>query len=95
MGDEGSKSYLTAAQLWRRTPCVNVLSVLDTSIAIFPLDFLSTCGDNTWDYILFVISRLVNPDPLHPGLIVNDQGDPVDLESIPVSGDYRYLETGT
>lgn len=89
------KSYTTARGIWRRTSEVEILSVFDTRIAAFPIGFLSTCGDNTWHYILFVISLCVDPDSLHPGQLVDDQGEPINLGSIPSAGTYRYLETGT
>lgn len=89
-----STAYTTAAGVWRRSTYVNIYSILDTEIAIFPVDFLSTCGDNTWGYVLFAIGCVVDPDPLHLGQIVDHQNVPVSLDSAPVAGNYRYIETG-
>ncbi len=64
-------TYKTAAQAWPRGPRVIILSTVDTEIAKFPLAFLETCGDNTWSYVFYVISLLVEADPMHTGAIVN------------------------
>jgi hypothetical protein len=87
-------TYTTAAGTWRRSGFVVIVSVLGTRIAVFPMDFLTTCGDNTWGYILFAVSCVIDIDPQHPGSIVDDQERPVDLEAAPVRGTFCYVETG-
>ncbi len=87
-------TYKTAAQAWPRGPRILILSAVDTEIAKFPLAFLETCGDNTWSYVFYVVSLLVEADPMHTGAIVNLDGQPVDLHSAPIAGRFRYIEEG-
>jgi hypothetical protein len=87
-------TYTTAAGIWRRSGFVVIVSVLGTRIAVFPMDFVATCGDNTWGYILFAVSCVIDIDPQHPGSIVDDRQRPVDLEAAPVQGTFCYVETG-
>jgi len=87
-------TYKTAAQAWPRGPRVIILSTVDTEIAKFPLAFLETCGDNTWSYLFYVISLLVEADPMHTGAIVNLVGQPVNLQGAPIAGTFRYIEEG-
>ena len=87
-------TYTTALGLWRRSGAVHVLSVHDTKIASFPMSFLHSCGDNTWDYILRVVSLLVELDAKHSPQLLDDSGNHVDIDQLPVSGSYRYVEQG-
>jgi hypothetical protein len=90
----GEVSYLGASSKWRRQGDVEVHSILDTSIASFPLEFLECNGDNTWSYIRFVISLLVDEDPSHHGAIHTESGVPVGLSDAPVAGVYTFIEAG-
>lgn len=87
-------TYTTAAGIWRRSGFVVIVSVLGTRIAVFPMDFLATCGDNTWGYILFAVTCVIDVDQQHPGRIIDEQDCPVDLEAAPVQGTFCYVETG-
>ena len=87
-------TYTTAAGIWRRSGFVVIVSVLGTRIAVFPMDFLATCGDNTWGYVSFAVTCVIDIDPQHPGNIIDDQNHPVDLEAAPVQGSFCYAETG-
>jgi hypothetical protein len=88
-------SYTTAAGLWRRSGFITITSTLGTRIAVFPIDFLTTCGDNTWNYVAFAVSCVIDIDPSHPGAIVDDQYLPVALELSPTPGTFQYVEAGT
>ena len=79
-------TYKTAAQAWPRGPRLIILSSVDTEIAKFPLAFLESCGDNTWSYVFYVVSLLVEAAPMHKGAIVNLDGRPVNLHSEPIAG---------
>lgn len=92
MNDE--VSYTMAASKWRRSGHVEIVSVYDTVIASFPIDFLKTCGDNTWQYILHVVAIIVELDPVHPGSIFFEDGVAVDYQDIPMAGRFRFLEQG-
>lgn len=92
--DENSTTYTTGSGVWRRGGVIKVLSILETNIASFPLDFVREGGDNTWRYILLVINLLVEGDPDHPGHIDNQDGTAVDLDQAPSSGIFRYVEQG-
>lgn len=91
---ESQVTYTTASGRWRRSGNVNVLSIHDTQIATFPMAFLQSCGDNTWRYILFVISLLVNVASDHPGELFDPLGHPVSPQDAPVAGTFRYIERG-
>jgi hypothetical protein len=92
--DENSTTYTTASGVWRRGGVIKILSILETIIASFPLDFVREGGDNTWRYILLAINLLVEDDPDHPGHIENQDGTAVDLDDAPSSGIFRYVEQG-
>jgi hypothetical protein len=87
-------SYELAAIRWRRSDTIDVLTIHDTQIAVFPLAFLSSCGDNTWQYVLNVVHQLVTPIPERPGVIVTEMGEPVNLEEPPSAGTFRYKQPG-
>ena len=91
---ESQVTYTTASGRWRRSGNVKVLSIHDTQIATFPMAFLQSCGDNTWRYILFVISLLVNVASDHPGELLDPLGRPVSPREAPVAGTFRYVERG-
>jgi hypothetical protein len=100
MGEE--VSYELATARWRRTATVQIISVLDTEIGDFPLSFLSSCGDNTWQYILDTVQQLVDAAPDHPGNIFQTSEDgqevdevPVAAGETPVAGDFRFRQLGT
>jgi hypothetical protein len=88
--------YERADERWRRTDTIEILSVLDSEIAYFPLAFVERGGDNTWRYILHVIRQLVQEDPVASGQIyTSPQGDQaVDLSVSPHAGTFYYLQEG-
>jgi hypothetical protein len=88
-------TYTTAAGIWRRSGFVVIVSVLGTRIAVFPMDFLATCGNNTWDYVLFAVTCVIDVESQHPGKISDIQDRPVDLQAAPIEGTFCYVETGT
>lgn len=74
---------------------MTIRSVLETKIARFPIGFLASCGDNTWDYISFVVGLLVEADPQHPASIIDQiTGQSVRPGDAPVPGTYRLVEQG-
>jgi len=52
-------TYERAQKRWRRSETIEILSIRDTQIALFPLSFVALGGDNTWSYILDTIQQLV------------------------------------
>jgi hypothetical protein len=89
------KTYALAAVAWPRCPSIRIESSVGTRIARLPLNFLETCGDNTWSFVSYIISLLIIPDPGHPGSIIDvESGLPVDLLSIPYAGTFRFVERG-
>jgi hypothetical protein len=89
------KTYTIAAGVWPRSAKITIESRLGTRIARLPLNFLATCGDNTWSYVSYVLSLLVIADPLHPGCIVDPQtGMPVDGNAAPFAGTFHFIEEG-
>ena len=93
--DNVTYTTTSGASKWRRTGDVVIVSVHDTHIGSFPMSFLRTCGDNTWQYILHVIHLVIEVDPDHPGKIVDNHGEDVRLAEVPAHGSYIYLEQGT
>ncbi len=92
-------TYELATARWRRTGTVQIISILDTDIADFPITFLASCGDNTWQYILHVVHQLVNPVSDHPGIlcVADEDGEneqPVTVEEPPSAGLFRYKQQG-
>jgi hypothetical protein len=88
-------TYELATIRWRRTDTVQMVSILDTDRADFPLSFLASCGDNTWQYVLDVIHLLVESTPevsgaLHTAEDTDDNEHPVDLARPPQAGRYRF-----
>ena len=99
MGEE--VTYELATARWRCADTVQIISVLGTEIADFPLTFLASCGDNTWRYILDTVHLLVDPVPDRPGSIYVGSEEMDDLDEVPVAsedapqaGIYRYKQLG-
>ena len=88
--------YISSPGKWRRCGVVEVVSLHDTLIASFPVDFLLSCGDNTWSFVLFVVQLLVIHDSEHPGAIYADKhaDSAVELDRSPTEGTYRYVQSG-
>lgn len=94
MSENTTTTYTTALGVWRRSGAVHISSLHETKIASFPLDFLRSCGDHTWEYILYVVSLLIEIDADHPGQLHDDQDKLIDLQNLPTSGYYHYIERG-
>ena len=89
------KEYTKAAFAWPRGARLIVESCLGTEIAKFPLAFLASCGDNTWLYVSYIVSLLVEQDAEHPGAIVDRETEqPVDPRGVPIAGSFLYKEHG-
>ena len=94
MAESTVTTYTTALGVWRRSGAVHILSVHDTKIASFPISFLHSCGDDSWSYILRVVSLLIEVDLNHPGQLRDDHGQLVNLRDPPNAGEFRYVEDG-
>jgi hypothetical protein len=91
----GEKTYTIAAGVWPRSPKVTIESCVGTRIARLPLNFLETCGDNTWSYVSYLVSLLVVCEEEHPGSVIDPQtGMPVDPDEVPRSGTFMFIEQG-
>jgi hypothetical protein len=89
------KTYTIAAGVWPRSPKVTIESCIGTRIARLPLNFLETCGDNTWSYVSYLLSLLVVPEEKHPGSIIDPHtGLIVDPNAIPHAGTFTFIEQG-
>jgi hypothetical protein len=75
-------TYERAIARWRRAGHIAIRSINDYEIAVFPLKFVATGGDNTWRYVLSVVEQLVETVPEHPGMIFTNCATPegVDLD---------------
>jgi hypothetical protein len=65
-----------------------------STIALFPVPFVETGGDNTWQYVLDVVNQLVEPAPQHPGAIKNAAGEVLNPDAAPSSGTYLFEQQG-
>lgn len=88
--------YERADERWRRTDTIEILSIVDTEIAYFPLAFVQRGGNNTWQFVLDIVRLLVVEDPVNPGHIFTrpQDGAPVDLSSPPRAGTFHYIQEG-
>jgi hypothetical protein len=88
----GEVHYELAIRRWRRGGNIEILSIHDTQIAVFPLEFVAKGEDNTWQFVLDVVQQLVEPLPDHPATIFTDDGEPVNLVESPSAGIFRYKQ---
>lgn len=94
--NDNNVSYTMASSKWRRSGFVEVVSIHGTPIASFPLSFLVSCGDNTWQYIHYAVNLVIEvDDPHRAGDIVNAEDLPVNPQDAPIAGEFRYVEQGT
>lgn len=91
---EDHVSYTMASSKWRRSGYVEIISTHGTPIASFPINFLASCGDNTWHFVQHVISLVIEVDPHFLGTIVNIDGQEVDVQGAPAIGTFHYVEKG-
>ncbi len=96
MPETTKTTYTTAAgvSLWRRSGTISIVSIHDTRIAVFPMSFLASCGDNSWEYINYVVTLLIDVDPNHPGQLFDENGTAVNEQVLPTPGIFRYIERG-
>ena len=87
-------TYEISATRWRRSKTITISSLNDTRLAVFPLPFVQSCGDNTWQYVLNVVEQLVERQPQLSGMIFTDKDEPVNLEEPPFGGVFRYKLLG-
>ena len=87
-------SYLRAHFKWRRSGLITIVTTYDTEIGTFPMSFLESCGDSSWQNILFVVTQLVDIAADGPGTLFSELGEPVDLLSSLAEGVYRYILIG-
>ena len=87
--------YERAVLRWRRTGRIRIETSLGTEIAVFPLNFVESCGVNTWSYILDVIRQLVEQVPGRQNALVDGTGQTVDPGEAPHQGTFVYKEKGT
>jgi hypothetical protein len=76
-------TYERAIARWRRAGHVAIRSINDYEIAVFPLKFVATGGDNSWRYVLSAFLRPV-ACPVLPRLLHTDAGSQM-LIRIPTS----------
>ena len=70
---------------------ITIVTTYDTEIGTFPMTFLQSSGDCNWQYILFVIAQLVDVDSDGPRTLVSEHEEPVDVQTSPTEGVYRYI----
>lgn len=78
-----------AVRTWSACSYIYIESPAKERIAIFPLDFLLTSGDNTWSYIYKTIRLLVRSTS---GQVVDSSNQPVTEgeKEPPEAGHYVY-----
>jgi hypothetical protein len=86
--------YELAASSWGGRDTIDIISIQNTIIASFHLEFVQRGGDNTWRYVLSVVERLVEPVPGHPSVLRDQDGVEVDLDNAPSSGEFVFARNG-
>jgi len=89
-----NKSYITAALSWGATPAevLDIRNPNGTPLATFPPEFLVR-GALSWQYILHVIRLLLEQASTDVGLVDGD-GLPVSLDSLPRAGAFTFMQPG-
>jgi hypothetical protein len=86
--------YELASSSWAVRDTIDIVSVQNTLIATFPLEFVQRGGDNSWRYVLGVIEQLVDTVPDHACVIRDQNGTHVDLAEAPWSGEFVFAQIG-
>ncbi|RSH89906.1 hypothetical protein EHS25_001892 [Saitozyma podzolica] len=86
--------YELAASSWGVGDTIDIVSVQNTLIASFPLEFVQRGGDNSWRYVLGVLEQLVDIVPGYASIIRDQSGADVDLEEAPWSGEFVFAQNG-
>lgn len=83
------KRYQLASDFWDG-PSLVIWESNDREdrIATFPIEFLRTCGDNTWSYIYRVVIELISVEDITHLEILDDKGSSVDRQMEPLEGVY-------
>jgi hypothetical protein len=90
------RTYQLAVHAWNTYhDAITIQSIDGSTIALLPVPFIRTGGNNTWRYVLEVVHQLIEPDPQHPGMLKDHAGAVLDLEAAPVSGVYLYAQQGS
>lgn len=90
------RTYQLAVHAWNTYhDAITIRSIDGSTIALFPVPFIRTGGNNTWRFVLEVVNQLIDPDPRHPGVLKDDAGGVLDLEAAPLSGVYLYARQGS
>jgi hypothetical protein len=88
------KTYPLAVDLWEDTSSIIVRLTNGTRIATFPLEFVRRGGDNTWEYILNVVTQLVDVVSDLPKVLMDEEGQVVSLDDAPWAGTFRFEQVG-
>lgn len=81
----------SAGSPWRRAPFISI-AVAGSAVSVepirIPLPFLEGSGDNTWEFVAFLLEQIIEGKG---GVIVNDATDSeVNLSDAPTEGNYTY-----
>lgn len=87
-------SYTTAQDSWRDKELIRWLSPTGDFIGEFPFAFLIRCGVDPWEYMLDVLSWIVESDDPGPISILNTDGTAPQTRSSLVPGSYIYSVNG-
>ena len=83
-------AYELAVDSWSDNLTIDIVSSTDTFIASIPLAFVQNGGDNTWQYILHVMSMLVNVQGA-AGRFLNANDTAVDMDERPSAGRFKFI----
>lgn len=83
--------YELAVNSWTPSSIITVATPDGTSIAYFPLAFVQTGGNDTWEYIHEVVDMLVHQ---RGGQIQSQAGEPVLPAAAPTAGTFIYNHPG-
>ena len=90
------QKYPLAVHSWRSTTEPILIRCRPSSelIASFPLEFVQRGGNDSWQYVLDVVTQLVEPNPGHEAQITDSEGNLVVLGQKVRSGVLWYEHRG-
>lgn len=85
-------TYPLAQHSWEDHEVITVSSMTDQLIGTFPMSFVRHAGLNPWEYILYVVGRLVECE--QGGTLYTQDGTVIHRADVIEPGDYRFLPHG-
>ena len=82
------KQYPTADHFWKSSQLIVILSPSGQPIGRLPVQFVRDGGDNTWHYVLDIVSMVLENGS--GGHLESKEGKPVEASAAPEAGTYTF-----